>query len=135
MTLYIKKYSSSSRDYTYYRWVIPAVMWENRIAVTTLATGGSKASDKVRVLIPSLPNILTYLQPKEWNALSEEDITEYWTISEDDVIVKGEVSDTISSLFTISDLEEKYDNVLKVTSVDIMDMGSLSIQHFEVGAK
>ena len=45
------------------------------------------------------------------------------------------VADELSASFTPSDLLAKYDDVLRITSVDTFDMGSLSMRHWKVGAK
>jgi hypothetical protein len=63
------------------------------------------------------------------------DKTGYWTLQEGDFVVKGFVTDEISSSFTISALQAKYPAVLSITSIDTMDMGSPAMSHWQIGAK
>ncbi len=115
---------------TYQRTVIQRVMWENRKARNVLASGGNLAADQAVVYIP-LARGLAYLAPKAWLANKSG----HWTLQVGDVIVKGLVTDTIGPSFTISALKAKYDDVLVISSVDTMDMGSASLQHWKVSAK
>jgi hypothetical protein len=139
-------YNKISGTETYQRTVIPAVEWENRKAYNGLKSG-ALASNTARVFI-SFSLCANYLKPKAWQALSSK--TGKFTIQEGDVIVKGTVTDEIHAAvaeitgpplvpavpaFTVTSLKEKYDDVLVITSVDTMDMGSLAMQHFEIGAK
>ena len=139
VTLYNRYLSSGAEKYQ--RTVITGVAWENRKAANVLASGGNIASDQVAVYIP-LARGAAYVAPKAWLALSSK--TGYWTLNVGDVIVRGAVTDEIHeavvgppavAAFRLSDLKAKYDDVLAITSVDAMDMGSPSMQHWQVGAK
>ena len=138
ITIY-NKYISSGAD-KYQLTVIPLVEWENRKAANTLATGGNINADSATIFIPFARDA-NYVKPKAWQALSSK--TGKWTLQKGDFIVKGVVSDTIhdavvspaSAAFNISDLKKKYDDVLEISSVDTMDFGSLSLQHWKVSAK
>lgn len=73
--------------------------------------------------------------------LSEDAVTVYIpyergpiSIKPGDALVRGLVSDEIRSGFTLSDLRRKYPDVVTVRSVDLMDMGSQALWHWQIGA-
>jgi hypothetical protein len=129
-TVYNKYLSSGVEKYQ--RTQIPAVMWENRKAANVIQSG-LIASDSTTVYI-SFGVGADYVKPKAWQALTSK--SGKWTLQDGDYIVKGLVSDeiTTSPLFTMSQLKAKYDSVMQIKSVDTMDMGSPSMQHWQVGA-
>lgn len=110
---------------------IHGVAWENRKASNLLATGGNVQADQAAIYIP-IERGTNYLQPREWQALTVKGGS--WTLQIGDVIVRGLVDDVISDTFSMSDLKRKYDDVLKITSIDRMDNGSFSLRHWKVGA-
>lgn len=112
LTLYQMSVISNQEVWT--RTVIKAVHWENRKAANVIASGLLQA-DSVSVWVP-----LKGLQA---------------TFKVGDVIVKGEVSYEITDAsFTMADLEAAEDNVVRITSVDTYDYGSLARQHIRLGA-
>jgi len=115
----------------FYRTVIPAVLWENRKAANVLASGGNLAADQATIFIPY--STAGYVAPVAWRALVSK--TGTWTLQPDDIVVKGTVTDTLSALFTVSDLEAAYDDVLTLTSIDTMDLGRAALSHWQIGAK
>lgn len=132
LTVYNKYVDPSTRSEKYQRSTVVGVAWENRKASNTLATGGSIAADQARVFIP-MQRGANYLKSKAWQALTTK--TGKWTLQVDDVIVKGLVTDEIGTSFTISALRAKYDDVLIISSVDTMDSGSASMQHWMIGGR
>lgn len=142
ITIYNRYVVSGAEKYQ--RVVVLGVAWENRKAANTLASGGKIAAYSARVFIPFARGV-SYIEPKAWQALTSK--TGKWTLQEDDVIVKGAVTDEIvaastdpithvvTPAFTITSLKAKYDDVLTVASVDTMDTGSFSMQHWNVGLK
>lgn len=121
-----------SGDAVYIRFVLYGVAWQNVRAVNQLKSGGNIAANKVTVYIPELRGG-SYLEPKAWLALATK--TGKWTLKEGDYLVRGAVADDIATSFTVTDLKAKYDDVLAISSVDPHLYGSLSMQHWEVGAK
>ena len=112
MTLYSRSVVSGSEVYT--RQAINGVHWETIDGITKNRDGFLK-ENKVNVFIPFSVGELS--------------------IKAGDVLVKGTVSDSISSSFTISDLKRKYGNaVVVVANVAIRDFGSAQMQHWQVGA-
>lgn len=130
-TLYNKYIVSATRAEAYQRTALGAVYWENRRAVNRIASGGDIKADKVLVMIPFSLGA-NYLEPVAWQKLTSK--AGKWTLQPGDFIVKGAVTDTISSSFTISDLKKKYNDVMSISSVDPMDMGGVRVQHWEVSA-
>lgn len=102
---------------------------------------GLEGADAVNLFIPfSTPAVdgvtgaqKRYVGPQEfWRASNKSDL---WTLSTDGnggttFFVKGEVVEPEKTEQTI---EMLYDDVYKVTKVDMKDFGSASMQHFEVG--
>jgi hypothetical protein len=129
-TLY-NRYLSSGAE-AYQRTAISDVAWENRKAVNVLASGGNIAADQATIYIPYARGTF-FLASKAWLALVSK--TGKWTLQPGDVIVRGTVTDTISAGFTITALKAKYDDVLVISSVDLMNIGSRSMWHWRVGAK
>jgi hypothetical protein len=109
---------------------ILSVAWENTKAVNVLKSG-LLAADSVTLFIP-MARGTNYLKPKAWQDLDAK--VGKWTLQPGDVVVKGLVSDTIGTAFTITDLKQKHDDVVRITSIDTMDMGSSALQHWRVGA-
>jgi hypothetical protein len=114
----------------YQRTPLVACKWENRKSANVLKSGLLEA-DSVAVYIP-LSIAGNYLKPKAWQALTTK--TGKWTLKVGDFLVKGLVLDEISASFTLTALKAKYDDVVKITSVDTMDVGSRSMRHFQCGA-
>jgi len=131
LTIYNKYVDGTTRAEKYQRTVVGSVMWQGAKA-SSAASGGLLASNTATVFIPFALGA-AYKEPQAWLALSSK--TGYWTLREGDILVKGTVTDTISDSFTMTALKAKYNNVVMVTSVDIMDMGSAHMQHWMVGAK
>jgi len=120
-----------SRVETYQRTVIKNIVWEATKAVSGRSTG-VLASNVATVFIP-MQRGADYLKPKAWQALVTK--TGNWTLQEGDVIVRGEVTQEITTEYSLSDLRNAYDDVVVISSVDAMDQGSPNVQHWEVGCK
>lgn len=128
MTLYNAYVDSGVQKYQ--RTQIPGVKWENRKAANVIRSG-LLAADSVTVYVP-LGVGENYVKPKAWAALISK--IGKWTLKEGDYLVKGLVTDEITPTFTMTALKAKYDDVVQIKSVDTMDTGSLSMQHWQVGA-
>jgi len=136
LTIYNKYYDSDTKLEAYQRFPLSAVEWEDRKASNVIASGGDQKANQAIIYIPFAVGNPYYLKPKAWLALSAEDKASYFTLQIDDILVKGSVSDTVNTTtFTASDLKAKYDDVLRITSVDTYDMGRFIMRHWKVGAK
>lgn len=112
LTIYSKSVVDHAEVWT--RSAVGHALWENADIANAMRSGVLEA-DKVVVFIP----------------FSEGEIT----IKPGDYIVKGTVTDTISSSFTVTALRAKYDtNCAVVRSVNRLDVGSAAMQHWEIGA-
>lgn len=113
------------------RTVILQVAWESTKAIA--GQRFQQPANTVTIFIPFDRKATGYATPKQWQALTDK--TGRWTLQEGDVIVRGSVDDEIVGDFTITSLRAAYDDVVSIASVDAMDLGSASMQHFEVGCK
>lgn len=71
-----------------------------------------------------------YKTPKEYQALTSTGT--YWTLQNDDYIVKGTVTGTITK---IADIESSYNEVMKITNVEIKDYSSSDMQHYAISGE
>lgn len=71
-----------------------------------------------------------YKTPKEYQALTSTGT--YWTLQNDDYIVKGTVTGTITK---IADIESSYNEVMKITNVEIKDYSSNDMQHYAISGE
>jgi hypothetical protein len=108
MTIYKKTLANGIESWS--RTQIEGVLWEQRKAVNVLRSG-LLAADSVVIHIP---------------------ISKNPSAKVGDVAVKGLVTDTISANFTISALKVKYPNNITLKSVDVLDFGSLPMQHVKL---
>jgi len=129
ITVY-NKYIASGVE-TYQRTQIFNIEWENHKGANIIKSGLMTA-DQATIYIPWARCGL-YLTPKVWLASTLTSKAGRWTLSMGDYIVRGLVEDEITTGFTMSDLKAKYDDVLQVKSIDIRDMGSISMWHIQVG--
>ena len=122
------KYRVANVD-TWQQTQISDVAWEQRHARSQF-----DSDDLATVFIP-LARGDDYLKPRVWQALSNKSAN--FTFQVGDVIVKGLVTFALSSSppFTLSALKAAYDDVLVITAVDTFDYGSVSLQHYRIGAK
>ena len=128
ITIYNRKYNSTSRLYEYAYTQISNVTWQY-IEKATLTADGMKNADTFIVRIPteSQPT-KTYIDSVGYKALTS--VAAFWTVEKDDIIVQGLVSDTITG---IADLKTKYQNVFKVTSFADNRFGG--IPHWRIGGQ
>lgn len=129
ITIYNK--TITNRAEVFYRTVIRNVGWQATKAIMGTKQG-ALASNVATIFIPSGGNT-EYLPPKSWQALSDK--SSNWTLQEGDVIVRGNVPEELSEDFTPTALRARYDDVVTITSIDAMDLGSANVHHWEVGCK
>jgi hypothetical protein len=107
-------YSKVPHTETYIRTQIRRVAWEDRRAAMS-AKGFNMEADEVVVFVPMARGQFTF--------------------KAEDVIVRGLVEDEISPGFTITQLKAKYPgNVATVRDIGKMDLGSLNMRHWQLGA-
>ncbi len=110
LTLYQRSVAAGAEAWT--RVQVLAVQWEDSDGARVLPNGTIR-DDKATVYVP-------FARAVEF--------------SEGDVIVRGLVTDTITTSFTISDLKRKYRDTLTVKRVTRRDFGSAAMQHLEIAA-
>lgn len=130
-TLY-NHYTDREGKTVYKRTVIDSVNWQKQ-QKTNVADKGLLSADQINVFIPFNADFegKEYVGPKKFRSLPEEEKDKYFTLDNDDYIVKGEIEEE----FTVADIKKKYDNVVTIISVLICNNGSSSIRHFEIGGK
>ncbi len=112
-TLFSRWIDPVTRVEKFTRIQIRGVMWADRKAANVIKSGLLEA-DSVAIYIPFARGPLT--------------------IKPGDVLVKGLVIDEITSIFTMTDLREKYAKVVTIRSVDENDDGSPNMRHWRIGA-
>lgn len=104
---------------------------------SNLEKTGHADADAATLYIPmSINPGKQYLPPKAYR--EQTDKAQYWTLFDggkdsgtECFFIKGEVTEEVS----YTEAREHYDYVYRVTSVDMCDYGSASMQHWEVGGR
>lgn len=110
VTWYTKTVVSGAESWA--RTVVTGTFWEDRKAANVIKSGLLEA-DRAAVYIPAASG-----KPG---------------VQIGDVLVKGAVTDEITTSFTITDLKAKYPNCIVIKSVDDRDFGSARMQHLQIG--
>ena len=109
MTWYEATKSGTTTIWT--RHEVQPVMWQSaEIAIADQQ--GVTSADKASVYVPLTSGVYAF--------------------KKGDVLVKGIVSDVISSSFTISALMAKYSTWIKIRQADCKDYGSTGMHHWEL---
>lgn len=136
VTIYNKHFNSTTRADEYQRTYLYGVNWNSSKAVNVIKSGLVSADSAV-IQIPvnvTADNGKAFASEKNWQAKTLQQISAFWTLQEGDTIVKGIVDYAIPP-GTIAGLEKAYDDVLTITSVDVIDQGSRMLHHYRVGGK
>lgn len=131
ITIYNKYKDAATHTEKYQRAQLSGVYWEARQKIRQ-TKGGQIEANLATIIIPFAVVCSAYLAPVAWNALVTK--TGKMTLQEDDIIVRGLVTDEIGSSFTPSMLKAKYDEVLNITSIERSDTGSTRLYYWAVGA-
>lgn len=131
ITVYCRSIDPGTKAEVYTMFHVKRVSWEDRRSANR-SKSGAAASDTVTLYIPKTSGA-GYLKPKQFDALVTK--TGHWTLREDDLVVRGTVADVLGPSFPPSKLRAKYDDVLSVTAVDLLDTGSVSLHHWKVTGK
>lgn len=100
-----------------------------RLAASSKSTTGLDPSNTVKVTIPmSVKSQKPFISSLQYAKLSEEEKRGFFTLKEDDIIVKGNISLEEISLEAIN---SNYEEKMVIKSVDTFDFGNL--QHWQVG--
>lgn len=128
-TVYNKRFNPGTRKEEWHRTVLNGVFFDNIRGANFNKTGNS-STDKAQVLIPFTVRSggRTYKDPLSWITVPGG----AWTLQSGDRIIKGQIPYEIVS--KPSELDERYSDVLTITSVDPKDFGG-PMSHWEVRAK
>lgn len=131
-TLYNHYINPDTERTEYKRTFINGVDWQEK-QITNVTDKGLLSANQINVFIPFKADFegKTYIGPHEYGKLSEEDKDKYFTIDNNDYIVKGEIPEDV----TVENIKKSYDNVATIISVLICDNCSNNMKHYEVGAK
>lgn len=130
-TIYRKVFDPISMLDDEVRVYIPYCAWFDIYATSKIKNGAENA-DVGQIIIPYKQNIdsgMTFVKPIAYKNLVDK--TGYWSVNNGDTIVKGEIPENVS----FADLENLYDDVLKVTSVGASLFGDIDMQNIEVGGR
>lgn len=125
ITIYNRYYDNTLGYDKYQRTVIKGVNWQGK-RNATINDKGLLLADSTLIFIDKLNN---YVSPKRFKKLSDVERSNYFTFASDgDKIVKGEVTFEVTGIkpYRIADLEETYDDVINIKSVNPLS------NHFEV---
>ena len=110
ITIYNREYVPESRTDIWHRTVIRNAWFhtENKVQQTD---SGLKSNDICKIRIPEGSTKKEYLDPESYAASEDKD--SYWTIQEDDIVVKGECPYEITKPADLKQLHKRY---FKITS-------------------
>lgn len=124
--LYNSFLNKSTGDYDYYATVFENVEFQKNQGANITNTGLNTA-DKAKLFIKASNIPKAYLKPKEWQKSSDKSQSFTLTPNDNDFFVVGNI---VIAGKDYEDMNKLYDDVYKITTVDIYDE---VIPHFEVG--
>ena len=104
--------------YEYYKTYIKGVDWQNKVIVVNTQAGakGILKKDNTIIFIDNpAETTKTFLKPKSFNRM--ENKSKYYTLLAGDKIVKGIVKNDITPDYSITNLENDYDDVITITNI------------------
>lgn len=107
ITIYNKYEDPLTQVVSWHRHVIPGCFWKysgNKVTIDTVVLD-------TKDIICRIPVNDAFLEKHEWNMKPNDEMDNYFTLGEGDIIVKGEVEDVIdeyTSEHRSSDLKSKY---------------------------
>jgi hypothetical protein len=127
ITVYNKYIDPETRAEAYKRSEVYNVVWQGVRAISRMKE--QVPANSTLILIPFASGT-GYETPKVW-----QDGRDGWTLQEGDTIVRGMVTDDITTEYTLTSLRAKHENVVVISSIAAMDEGSPNVQHWEVNCK
>ena len=131
VTLWCRRRNQATKKEEYFRYILPRCSWEEEI-VTGISGVGAVASNVYSVLIDFDPD---YREKAAWDALSEAERSQCWTLAPGDLVAKGEVDFEItgSSPNTQAELRKKMGaDAFAITAVVDAAAGYKRGRHYEV---
>lgn len=128
LTIYNRKMNPATKQYVYKRTEIPEIHWYTDQKVQIMAGDkGLASADLYKIRIPANQTD-KFLPANEYAALTFGEETDYWTVENGDLFVRGIVTDEITKE---SDLKSKHYIYGKVMSYS--DNRSGGIPHIRIG--
>ena len=117
ITVYNNYTDPTTKYKVYLPTVIKNVSWFGEVQVL-VSSDGLLSADMYTIRIPINADFgnKTYLNPKAFEDIPNDEMSNYWTLSQGDIIVKGEISDTGANAKP-GKLEENYEDVITIVSV------------------
>ncbi len=133
ITIYNKIYNKEEGSNVYHRTVLCGVNWQDTTIVQPVANGIISA-DVTNIYIPFLVETnKQYRKPK--NFITDSDKNAVFTLSPEDIVVKGILDLEIASQKDIQKLKDSVDDVRVIASVETNENGSIDMQHWKVVAE
>lgn len=73
----------------------------------------------------------TFIEPFDWKNLEDAQVSEYWTIQTDDIIVRGEMRDTVADQTDIASVTEQF--FVVNSFANNTTRGSDLVKHWRIG--
>lgn len=108
VTLFNCYIDPQTRKEAWNKTILKCCMWRKK-TVKTVANGKIQIDDAISLTIPYRDS---YVAPRQYEKLPTEEMLKYWTLNADsnkDIVVLGEVVETIDSNYTIASLRKDYD--------------------------
>lgn len=117
ITVYNNYTDPTTKYKVYLPTIIKNVSWFGEVQVL-VGSDGLLSADMYTVRIPEDADFgnKIYLDPKAFSAIPNDEMPNYWTLSQGDTIVKGAVSDTGENAKPAK-LEAKYVDTITIVSV------------------
>lgn len=109
LTIYNRRKNKETGFYQYVKHFIPAVHWYTD-QKTEIAEKGIRSADIYKIRIPE-EQLDDYISPEEYHRIKDNELEEKWTVENQDLFVKGECAEDISSAADLEKLHKTYGSV------------------------
>lgn len=115
ITIYNRYYDKKENIEKYQKTIIKRVNWQTK-RESTVSDKGLLVANSTLIFIDNLKD---YISPKKFRQLSDDERVKHFTLSAQDKIVKGILNFEVTgrSPNLISDLENKFDDVVSISTV------------------
>ena len=133
ITVYNKYEDNTTQIVTWYRTNLSKCFWKNNIQKVTLG----QETLETNSIICRVPKNDAFMEKYLWLQLSDEEKSNYFTFGEGDIIIKGNVNDTIDEYIKgirSSDLKIKYKDLgcLEVNNISVNTGEGVGMEHYLV---
>lgn len=134
ITVFNSYVDQSTKLRVYKPTIIHGVSWFAQ-EIVSVTDNGLVSANKFTIRIPAEADTgnKTYLSPHDYANTQIDSISDYWTLVDGDIIVKGEVEETGLDA-KLAKLQENYDAVVIITSVTD-NRRVINAPHWKVVAK